>query len=115
MALFMATIAFEATHAMPADSDGDGHYNTADNCTDVANPGQEDIDGDGHGNACDADFDQDCTVGFPDSTTFSNAFFGADPLADLDGDGTVGFSDLTIFSNSFFVAPGPSAPGALCN
>ena len=37
----------------PGDLDGDGVIDTADNCPDVANPGQEDEDGDAVGNACD--------------------------------------------------------------
>jgi len=37
----------------PADSDGDGIVDTADNCPLVANPGQQDSDGDGIGDVCD--------------------------------------------------------------
>jgi Thrombospondin type 3 repeat len=35
------------------DLDGDGRPDAADNCTGVANPGQEDGDADGSGDACD--------------------------------------------------------------
>jgi hypothetical protein len=101
------------------DSDGDGIADNCDNCINVANAAQRDTDSDGHGNFCDADFDNACAVGFPDLTTFSNAFFSTDPLVDLDGDGSVGFPDLTIFSNSFFGVPGPSGvdivPAPACN
>ena len=43
----------------PADGDGDGVPNTADNCVAAANPAQEDQDGDGLGNVCDPDLDGD--------------------------------------------------------
>ena len=39
----------------PADSDGDGIVDEADNCPEVWNPAQTDDDDDGAGNACDAD------------------------------------------------------------
>ncbi len=36
-----------------SDTDGDGVYDPADNCVDIANPNQADIDGDGIGDPCD--------------------------------------------------------------
>ena len=87
----------------------------SNNCTSIANTGQQDTDGDGHGNICDGDFDQDCSVGFLDLSEFKTGFFGSDPLLDLDSDGAVAFLDLSIFKALFFGAPGPSAPGSLCN
>ena len=42
-----------------ADTDADGVPNTADNCTGVSNPVQEDLDGDGLGDVCDPDLDGD--------------------------------------------------------
>ncbi len=41
------------------DSDGDGVLDSADNCPDAANAGQEDNDEDGDGDACDSDDDND--------------------------------------------------------
>lgn len=38
---------------VPADSDGDGIWDSDDNCMFVANPSQTDSDGDGVGDACD--------------------------------------------------------------
>ena len=43
----------EGIQEVIADRDGDGIEDGADNCPDVANPGQEDADGDGMGAACD--------------------------------------------------------------
>ncbi len=42
------------TTSLPADGDGDGVDNGADNCPSIANPDQTDTDGDGSGDACDA-------------------------------------------------------------
>jgi uncharacterized membrane protein len=47
------SVALSAAHAHAADVDGDGVSNTADNCYNVANPGQENGDEDLLGDACD--------------------------------------------------------------
>ncbi len=61
------------------DSDGDGVMDDIDNCTEVANPDQNDEDNDGFGAACDCD---------DSPTTGANCALGCQPFyADLDGDG----------------------------
>jgi hypothetical protein len=82
-----------------------------DNCLDVHNPGQDDTDGDDCGNLCDADYDNNGTVGFPDFGQFVAAFGTGDtekchvePISGC----TVGFPDFGFLVSSFGTAPGPS-------
>ena len=107
-------LAWQINPVPPADSDSDGISDNIDNCTFVANPGQEDADADGHGNICDGDFDNNCNTNIFDLFQFKSAFGGSDPEFNLDGTGTVNIFDLFIFKNLFSSPPGPSAPGALC-
>ena len=107
-------LAWQINPVPSADSNSDGVSDALDNCTAVANPGQEDGDGDGHGNMCDGDFDNNCNTNIFDLFEFKIAFSGSDPEFNLDGTGTVNISDLFIFKNLFSSPPGPSAPGALC-
>ena len=110
------TMSLHAPHVSAADTDSDGVDDVLDNCTLVANPGQEDGDGDGHGNICDGDFDNSCTVNLGDLVSFKAAFGTADAEKDLNGSGgPVNFGDLIVFKALFGLPPGPSAPGSLCN
>jgi hypothetical protein len=53
--------------AGPADSDGDGVNDTADNCPSVANANQANHDGDANGDACDPDDDNDAVADASDN------------------------------------------------
>ncbi len=95
----------------PVDTDSDGVFDDVDNCTDAANPGQEDSDADGYGNLCDADFDNNCGVSFSDLAFLKERFLTGDPVADMNSDGSVNFGDLALFKTQFFGQPGPSGVG----
>ena len=49
-------------HGCPPDKDGDGIFDTPDNCRSVINPEQHDLDNDGYGDACDTDDNADAWV-----------------------------------------------------
>lgn len=97
------------------DSDGDGVTDDLDNCTLVANPGQEDANGDGIGNLCDADYNDDCSVSFPDLVIFRNAFLGNNPVVDHNGDGVVNLLDFVVLRDAFLGVPGPAAAPNDCD
>ena len=83
---FVATLAFlfvvGTSGAGPdEDSDGDGQQNSVDNCSDDVNPSQHDSNLDGYGNRCDADWNNDGTVGGPDFAILLAALL---PLAETD-------------------------------
>jgi hypothetical protein len=96
------------TDIPPVDTDGDGIPDSSDNCTLVANTGQQDTDADGYGNICDPDFDNNNIVNAADLAYMRTTFFSSDPLSDLNSDGVVNAGDLAILSSFFFMAPGPS-------
>ena len=52
--------------AVPPDKDGDGFYDSFDNCPDLSNPDQTDVDEDGIGDACDPLVDNPGDPGDPD-------------------------------------------------
>ena len=102
------------------DSDSDGVDDNCDNCTATSNAAQIDTDGDGHGNACDGDFQNNCATNIFDLFAFKAAFGSSDPadaqydMNSTGGPTAVNIFDLFVFKVLFGLAPGPSAPGALC-
>jgi hypothetical protein len=106
----------------PADQDGDGVSDEADDCRDLPNPDQRDTDGDGFGNLCDADVDGDGWV----TTSWGNAEHPGDverialtaralayvPDHDLDGDGHVDRRDVSLAHVLLFQRPGPGRGAA---
>src|SRR5215468_7937637 len=115
MAGAAAFVAFlTAGPAWSLDSDGDGVDDASDNCIAVANPDQLDGDHDGYGDACDADFNEDGVVGYPDLVLIQRAF-GSRPgspkysqALDLDGNGAIGASDVLTVWRRIGSTPGPS-------
>ncbi len=113
--------------AAEPDEDGDGVADPADNCVQVFNSDQADADAgqdddsslpgvQQYGDVCDADLDNDGTVGASDFFDVLRPCLGADidtqpecSSSDLDGDGVVGSSD---FFEGFRPALGsPPGPG----
>jgi uncharacterized protein (TIGR03790 family) len=104
----------------PADRDGDGVDDRADNCSSIPNPRQRDTDGDGFGNLCDGDVDGDGRITTSWGEVFPRAERGDvewialtakngpyDPDHDLDGDGAVDARDISIAQLQLFMPPGP--------
>jgi hypothetical protein len=102
--------------AFAQDFDGDGVEDGLDNCSERANPGQDDTDADDCGNLCDADYDDSGTVGYPDYGEFADAFGTADGEEKCHSEPipgcTVSFLDFVFFSVSFGFPPGPSGTTA---
>jgi hypothetical protein len=118
--LFAATLALllwgaPALAGPQSDFDSDGVWDNSDNCSEAANPTQDDGDADDCGNICDADYDQSGLVDFGDFGAFGNVFGTtgntlqqhAEPISAV-GPRVVDFSDFGVFGNIFNLAPGPS-------
>ena len=95
-------------NCVDTDDDDDGVSDTADNCTTIANPGQEDADCDGYGNRCDPDLNNDGIVGFDDINVLLGNLGSTDPLYDLNGDSVLGMDDLNTALGALNTSPGPS-------
>ena len=100
--------------AQAPDSDGDGVADAEDNCTQVANTGQQDTDGDDYGNMCDGDLNNDGNVneadleimkGVLNKEASTSAIAAA---ADLDNDGMVTAKDFARLRAQTATGPGPS-------
>lgn len=114
--LFAFGYALSASAGAVVDTDGDLVPDQFDNCRLVANgpnqgSNQVDTNLDGFGNACDADLDNNNSVGGSDFALFVG-FFGqstaAAKAADFDGDNVIGGTDFGRFVALFGQPPGPS-------
>ena len=120
-AALFAGFPFAATAGPCADVDTDGVCDVLDNCSARSNATQTDTDTDFCGNRCDADFNQDGTVGAADFSSLVAAFGGPGippGLQDIGSDppdGTVGAADFSQLVADFGGPPGPSGttPGTL--
>jgi hypothetical protein len=96
------------------DTDLDGVLDSSDNCSDVANPAQDDTDGDFCGNVCDTDYNQSGTITFADFGQFTANYASTghalqqhvEPISPAR---IVGFADFGRFTASYAgPPPGPS-------
>jgi hypothetical protein len=93
-----------------ADTDNDGIYDKFDNCIEISNPHQRDSDADGYGNACDADYDNNGIVDWPDGAKFVAEYMDTDSVyGDFDQDGDSDADDYNFMLTTLaYKPPGPS-------
>jgi hypothetical protein len=98
------------------DFDGDGVADNLDNCSEAANPAQDDTDLDDCGNLCDADYTQDGKIGTEDFGAFLGAFGTNDQefqhTPPIDSTTLVGTGDFGFYMRHFGKVPGPSGTTA---
>lgn len=94
------------------DTDSDGVPDPLDNCTERANPAQEDCNDDGFGDACDCDFNDNGACDGDDYIAFSGVFGQYVPPAstcyDMIPNGSIDGNDYIRFTGGFGGVPGPS-------
>jgi hypothetical protein len=99
------------TPAFAGDFDEDGVEDGLDNCSESANPTQDDTDQDGCGNLCDADYDNNGRADYGDFGAIINAFGSMDEEKvhrDPVSGKTVGHRDWGFFIGAWGSVPGPS-------
>jgi len=101
---------------LEADPDADGLVDANDNCTQVANPAQQDIEDDGCGNVCDGDFNDNGATEAADFSIFAETYLkssgetGYDARADMNSDEIVSIADFILFRREYLGTPGPGKP-----
>ena len=111
LAVGMPMTAFSGPTPGGADTDLDGVEDAFDNCSGVANAGQEDAHHDGCGDACTSgctpkvcDVDGNGTTNISDFGTLGACFgqpASCAPAADCDGNGTINISDFGLLGAEF--------------
>ncbi|MBI4688580.1 MAG: S8 family serine peptidase [Nitrospirae bacterium] len=110
--------AYKALSSVPADADGDGISDSADNCINTSNSNQTDTDGDGVGDVCDncrlvANSDQTDSNSYEDDNITKPGIqhYGNKCDPDFDNDGVVSIKDF----NEWKKYKGQSVPPAPAN
>jgi hypothetical protein len=100
------------------DLDLDGVGDIIDNCSEHPNSDQDDTDADFCGNLCDADYEQNGSIGAGDFNGFRSGWLLEEPLykgtQPVEG-ALVGAGDFNYFRSAWLGTPGPSGttPGTV--